>query len=237
MSRSKNRSRERTLFTSVRRFVWRTLALTIVVSAVVVLSLRWVNPPTSAFIVRAQVTEQVLTQRWVNWKDISPLLAIAVIAAEDQKFPFHWGLDLGEIQNALSQRINRGKLRGASTITQQLAKNLFLWPGRSLWRKAIEAYFALLIETLLSKQRILELYLNLVEFGPGAFGVGVASHEYLAVDPSVLTLYDASLMAAVLPNPKELMLSTPSAYVNKRASDIRKQVRALGGVSYLRSFK
>src|SRR5688572_3911794 len=159
------------------RFVALLLAFVIVLTLGSVILLRWVDPPTSAFMVRERLTRSV-QHRWVDWPQISPHIKVAVIAAEDQKFPSHHGFDLDSINDALEDRDRGRRVRGASTISQQVAKNLFLWPGQSWIRKGLEAYFTVLIEPLWPKRRILEVYLNLAEFGSGVFGVGAASEIY-----------------------------------------------------------
>jgi monofunctional glycosyltransferase len=210
-----------------------------VVTIVVVLLFRWVAPPTSAFVLRERVVaatanpSYMVKRRWVDWKQISPQMKIAVIASEDQTFPDHYGFDLKSIDKALDERERGRRVRGASTISQQVAKNLFLWPGQSWVRKGLEAYFTLLIETLWPKQRILEVYLNVAEFGKGVFGVGVASETYFRKPAARLNAYDAALLAAVLPNPKRLRANAPSKYVRSRQQWILGQMRGLGGTAVL----
>jgi len=201
-----------------------------------VLPWRWIPPPTSAFVLRerfgwGEARVQRIARRWVPLEGISPQLAIAVVAAEDQKFPRHNGFDFDAISRAAQEE--RRRTRGASTISQQLAKNLYLWPGRSLVRKGLEAYLTVLLEALWPKQRILEVYLNVVEFGPGVFGAEAASHHFFGKSARRLTLEEAALLAAVLPNPKRMSPARPSAYVRSRAAQIERAVRALGGASYL----
>ncbi|MGM0539579.1 MAG: transglycosylase domain-containing protein, partial [Thermodesulfobacteriota bacterium] len=135
------------------------------------------------------------------------------------------------LMKALREESNQP--RGASTISQQLAKNLYLWPGRNLVRKALEAYFTIIIELTWPKRRILEVYLNVVEFGPRTYGVEAASRLFFAKRPAQVTLHEAALLAAVLPSPKRMSAARPSEYVRKRASQIKAQVRALGGPGYL----
>lgn len=170
--------------------------------------------------------------QWLPYDRISPQLAVAVIAAEDQKFPTHFGFDFDAIFDAVSERRNRP--RGASTITQQVAKNLFLWPGRSLLRKGIEAYFALVLEALYPKSRILEIYLNVAEFGPNVFGAGEASRLHFGKHASQLTASEAALLAAILPNPARLSASQPSEYVHERAGQIAAAATRIGGPAILR---
>jgi len=165
--------------------------------------------------------------RWVDRREIAPAAARAVIAAEDQRFLEHFGLDLASIEKALETYRAGGELRGASTITQQVAKNLFLWNGRSLVRKGLEAYFALVIELLWPKERILEMYLNIAEFGPSVFGIEAAAERFFGADASRLDPRQAALLAAVLPNPKLMHAARPSAHVRTRQAEILEQMRLL----------
>ena len=160
-------------------------------------------------------------------------MQLAVIASEDQKFPEHRGFDFASIGDALEDRDKGRRTRGASTITQQTAKNLFLWPGQSWLRKGIEAYFTVLIEWCWPKRRILEVYLNVAEFGRGVYGVEAAGRQYFRKSAAQLGPYDAALLAAVLPNPIRLKASSPSLYVRSRQRWIVDQMAGLGGSSYL----
>ena len=197
-----------------------------------VLPWRWFPPPTSAFMLREQITdEHKIDYQWISWDRFSPHLAIAVVAAEDQKFAVHRGFDFDSIARAMDE--SGARRRGASTISQQVAKNLFLWPGRSYVRKGLEAYLTILIETLWPKRRILEIYLNVAEFGPGTFGAEAASRRFFRKPARRLSLREASLLAAVLPNPKRMSADRPSAYVYRRAGEIRGWVHKLGGRRYL----
>jgi len=211
------------------------------VTVLAVLALRWVPPPTSAFMLQQRVENLFqdgkaapVRYRWVSWDRISPHAAVAVIASEDQKFPFHRGFDLQSIRNAVRNNPSRRLPRGASTLSQQVAKNLFLWPGRSLTRKGLEAGFTVLIESLWPKRRILEVYLNVAEFGPGIYGVAEAGHAFFHKEPRRLTREQAALLAAVLPNPKRLRADRPSAYVERRTREILTQMDRMGGTRVLR---
>ncbi len=170
---------------------------------------------------------------WVAWEHIPAEVALAVLAAEDQRFFMHRGFDLVEIRRAVETFQNGGRLRGASTITQQTAKNLFLWPGRDYLRKGLEALFTVLIEAFWPKQRILEVYLNIAQFGPRTYGVGAASQRYLHRRIEAVGAEDAALLAAVLPNPEIYRLDAPSTKVRRRAARIAQQMRRLGGTAYL----
>lgn len=223
------------------RFVGWTLAAWIVLSVGAVLAFRWIDPPTSAFMIRERMVAPrtgakayAVHYRWVDWANTSPHVKVAVIAAEDQNFPTHHGFDLKSIDDALADRERGRRVRGASTISQQVAKNLFLWPAQSWVRKGLEAYFTLLIETLWPKQRILEVYLNVAEFGRGVFGVGAAAETYFHKRAAQLNVYDAALLAAVLPSPKRMRVNAPSGYVRSRQQWILGQMRGLGGTALLK---
>lgn len=199
----------------------------IVFSFVLVLPLRWINPPVTAFMLLDASERDPLLHEWVAWDDLGTAAPLAVVAAEDQRFADHTGLDLKAIRKAVDEKVTRGYLRGASTISQQTAKNLFLWPGRSFVRKGLEAWFTIVIETCLPKWRILEIYLNVAEFGPGIYGVKAASRYYFGRQPSRLSEQEAALLAAVLPNPKRLRVNSPSDYVVERQRWIESQVLRL----------
>jgi monofunctional biosynthetic peptidoglycan transglycosylase len=213
----------------------RLVLALVLLSVVAVLALRWIPPPTSMFMVRARLAGQPpLGWHWVDWERIAPDAAVAVIASEDQRFRVHRGFDLHAIGDALEEWDQRGRLRGASTISQQVAKNLFLWPGQSWLRKALEAYYTGLIELIWPKRRILEVYLNVAQFGPGVFGVHAASTRFFDKPPARLTPYEAALLAAVLPSPRRLRADRPSPYVQQRVHWILGQMSQLGGRGYLR---
>ena len=216
-------------------------ALFISLPVFTILILRWVPPPVTAFMAYKRVgaalageRDYALRYRWTRWQRISPAMRIAVVAAEDQKFPHHSGFDIEAIEDAWRDHQRGGRLRGASTISQQVAKNLFLIPERSFARKGLEAYFTVLIEWLWPKRRILEVYLNTAEFGRGVFGVGAAGPRFFNKTPDRLSEHEAALLAAVLPNPNHLHADRPSAYVRERAAWILGQMHGLGGAEYLR---
>ena len=191
------------------------LALTLA-SMLLTLPLRWFDPVTSAFILQDDSGRVPVMFEWRDWEAIGETSALAVIAAEDQRFADHFGIDLKSISDALGNASGGGRLRGASTITQQTAKNLYLWPGRSLIRKGLEAWLAFTLALYLPKRRILEIYLNVIELGPGVFGIPAASAFYFGKLPGELTDHDAALLAAVLPNPHRLRVDRPSDYVRER---------------------
>jgi monofunctional glycosyltransferase len=216
------------------------VVICIAASVLAVLILRWINPLFSAFMAQAQLaawagrdSNYVFRHTWVDLDRISPNLPLAVVASEDQKFPEHWGFDVEAIERAYALNLHSHKVRGASTISQQVAKNLFLWSGRSYFRKALEAYFTLLIESLWPKRRILEIYLNIAEFGTGTYGAEAAAQRFFHKSASRLTRGDAAVLAAVLPNPQRYSASAPSRYVQQRREWILGQMQALGGPEML----
>ncbi len=216
------------------------LAVCAVLSVLVVVLLRWINPPFTAFMAATQVSawlqrdfSYVSAHRWVDLEHISPNLALAVIASEDQKFPEHRGFDVEAIEKAYELNRHSHKIRGASTISQQVAKNLFLWSGRSYFRKGLEAYFTLLLEACWPKRRILEVYLNIAEFGLGTYGAEAAAQRFFHVSAARLTRSDAALLAAVLPNPEHFSAAAPTAYLQRRREQILAQMQALGGPEML----
>ncbi|WP_432368906.1 monofunctional biosynthetic peptidoglycan transglycosylase [Pantoea allii] len=168
---------------------------------------------------------------WVGREEISPWMKLAVITSEDQNFPNHWGFDVAAIQSVLDDSDSR--MRGASTLSQQTAKNLFLWDGRSWIRKGLEAGLTVGLETVWTKRRILTVYLNIAEFGKGTFGVEAASRRFFNKPASRLTMSEAALLAAVLPNPLRFRADAPSGYVRQRQQWILRQMRQLGGEGFL----
>jgi monofunctional biosynthetic peptidoglycan transglycosylase len=209
-------------------------------TVVVVVAFRWIDPPFTAFMasdrISALLTREegyVFRHEWRDWDEISKQAAVAVIAAEDQQFPRHHGFDFKQIDKALADRERGRRVRGASTISQQVAKNIFLWRGQSWFRKGLEAGITVLIELCWSKQRILEVYLNVAEFGRGTYGVQAASKRFFRKDAARLTRQEAALLAAVLPAPKRFKAQAPSRYVQRRQAWIERQMASLGGTSYL----
>lgn len=213
----------------LRRWLLR-LALGVVgLTAILVVPLRWFDPPTSAFMLRDGLLHQrSVDQRPVPPERISPNLALAVIAAEDQNFPNHWGFDTREIRRALDTYRQGGNLRGASTITQQLAKNLYLWPGQSWPRKALESWFTGWLELFLPKRRILDIYLNIVEFDEGVYGAEAAARYYFDTSAAELVPAQAALLAAALPAPKRYNPAVPDAFLKQRQQWILEQMQNLG---------
>jgi len=204
---------------------------------------RVLNPPFTSFML-ARHFENLsssrgpvpLAQRWVPLQAISAELALAVIAGEDQRFPAHHGFDFTEVVRALEQA-GDGTLRGASTISQQTAKNLFLWSGRSWLRKGLEAWYTFWLELVCGKRRILELYLNIAEFAPDVYGAEAAAERYFRKPTLALSRNEAALLAAVLPAPRTRQLLKPSAEVTARQRWVLRQMAQLGGTDYLRGLR
>jgi monofunctional biosynthetic peptidoglycan transglycosylase len=225
---------------SIGRWVALLAAGFLAITAIPVLLLRWFDPFSSAFMLSARVqatwegdSNYRTRYQWVDLEHISPNAALAVIASEDQQFPFHGGFDLKSIREAVRENAHRKRPRGASTISQQVAKNIFLWSGPSYVRKGLEAWFTVLIEAFWPKERILEMYLNVAEFGRGIYGVEAAARIFFHKPAARLNHYEAATLAAVLPNPLRLHAERPSRYVIARRDWILAQMRGLGGREYL----
>lgn len=228
-----------------RRRWWRWLLalplLFAVLSVVQVATLRFVDPAFSAFMVSRQL-EAFRSGDWrfriaYDWRDldeISPYVPLAMVASEDQNFAEHFGFDLKAIEKARKNNARGRKVRGGSTISQQTAKNLFLWSGRSWVRKGLEAWYTLLIEAMWPKHRIIEVYVNIAEFGDGVYGAQAAARTYFRKDASRLGAAEAALMAAVLPSPRRYSIARPGPYVQRRAKAIQRQMRYIGGADYLK---
>ncbi len=227
-----------------RGWWWKLPLCLLAFSMLQVLVLRFVDPPFSSFMAIRQF------EAWgagdpgfrvaYDWRDlerISPQLPLAMIASEDQRFAEHHGFDLRAIARARRAHERGLRLRGASTISQQTAKNLFLWGGRSWVRKGLEAWYTLLIETLWPKRRILEVYANIAEFGDGVYGAQAAARTYFDKDASRLGPAEAARLAAVLPNPKRYSAARPGPYVQRRARAVQRQMRLIGGTGHLRALE
>lgn len=248
VSRSKEGSKRRLPMKSAKsgscraakRFLTKAALAFFAMTLALVAALRWLPPATSAFMLQAQVRalwqgrhDFRLSHQWRDWEQISPYAGIAVVAAEDQRFSRHFGFDFRAIAQAWEHNLSGVRIRGASTISQQTAKNLFLYSRQNYLRKALEAYFTVLIEQLWPKRRILEVYLNIAQFGDGIYGIEAASRTFFHKPAQRLAPHEAALLAAVLPNPIRLRADRPSAYVKKRRNWILRQMRQLGGANYL----
>ncbi len=213
------------------RWVLRVACYFFAVTIGWVILLRFINPPVTWLMVqrgierKADGKEWKITKKWVRYDDLSDNLKRAAIAGEDARFMEHWGLDREAIADAYQRNKEGGRLRGGSTISQQTAKNVFLWPRRSWIRKGFETYFTLLIELFWSKKRILEVYLNVIETGDGLYGAEAATQYYFGKSAQSLTKRQAALIVAVLPNPRRWSPAKPTAYINRKAYTI---VRYMG---------
>ncbi len=212
------------------RFIFKVLLGLFLFSIFMVVAYKWVPVPfTPLMAIRYfENPEEPLKHDWVPIEEISRHLQLAVIASEDQNFANHSGFDLEAIKKAMDDNRSGRKIRGASTISQQTAKNIFLWPGRTWLRKGLEAYFTFLIEMIWSKDRILEVYLNSIEMGKGVYGAQAASHHWFKTDASKLGPYEAAAIAAVLPNPREYRANPASSFIQGRKNWIVRQMRNYG---------
>ena len=201
----------------IRRFVWRSLFFVSLFMVGAVFLGRIVNPPTTIYMLGESRRLGGVDHEWVPMRMIAPVMARSVVAAEDANFCEHWGFDVKAIRMAIAE----GSNRGASTLSQQTVKNVYLWHGRTWVRKAMEAGITPLVEALWPKRRILEVYLNVAEFDEGVFGVEAAARHYFNVGPEALSARQAAQLAAVLPSPKTRSASRPTNYIKKRAAQIR----------------
>ena len=217
------------------RFLLKIMLWFFIISIASVILFRWVPVPvTPLMLIRCweQTTdgkEIKLKKDWEPLENISPHLALAVVCSEDQNFLNHYGFDVEAIKKAMSHNEKSKRKRGASTISQQTAKNVFLWPGRSWLRKGLEVYFTLAIETLWSKERIMEVYLNVIETGDGVYGAQASAQQFFKKDAVKLSKSEAALIAAVLPNPRKYSATKPSAYIRSRQSWVLRQMALWGG--------
>lgn len=200
----------------LRRWALRGVLLVVALFGFFVLLYSVVNPPTTHTMWSEKQRLGDVDQEWVPLEDIAPVMARSVVAAEDARFCQHWGIDVRAVRAALDE----GRQRGGSTISQQVVKNVFLWQGRSWLRKALETLITPVVETIWSKRRILEVYLNVAELGEGIFGVEAAARHYFDIGPDQLSPPQAALLAALLPAPKSRSAARPSAAVQRRALQI-----------------
>jgi monofunctional biosynthetic peptidoglycan transglycosylase len=244
------RARQRRSRRRRRRFGCALLALALALAGLLLLALvtavpiAWLRtqpPPTTSFMLIASRADPAtglpcerVEYQWVDRTHISPHLALAVVVAEDQRFLLHRGFDVYSIEQALEERATEGRVRGASTLSQQLAKNLFLWPDKSMLRKALEAWYTLWIEWAWSKPRILEVYLNVAQFGPCVFGAEAASRRFFERSASQLEPEQAALLATVLPSPRRLRAHDPGPYALERRRQILDLMEELRRAPHLR---
>jgi monofunctional biosynthetic peptidoglycan transglycosylase len=225
----------KTISLILRGLSWLVIGF-ITLSVLLVVPFAWFTPPTSSVMLQNEFyTKTAGRQQWVALEQMSPYLALAAIAAEDQRFPEHGGFDFIALKQVLAERRQGKPLRGASTISQQTAKNLYLWPQRSLLRKGLEAWFTMLMEIFWSKRRVLEIYLNIVQFTEHTYGVEAASRHFFDKPAQAITREQAALLIAVLPAPNRYRVDAPSDYLIRRQQWILQQMRQLGGLNYLKN--
>jgi monofunctional biosynthetic peptidoglycan transglycosylase len=217
--------RERGFFGWAWFISWRFVLLLAVLLPLLLLVLRFVPPPTSAFMLQSPYP---VSQQWVSLDTLPAHVALAMVASEDQRFPEHFGVDFTAISDALDQAEDGDGLRGASTISQQTAKNLLLWPGRSLVRKGLEAGLAMSLEVIWGKKRILEVYVNIAEFGKGIYGVEAASRHYFGKPASRLSVNEAARLAVLLPGPRTRDARRLTPYLQQRVGWVERQMQQLG---------
>ena len=222
------------LLTKLIKILLKTIAALIILSVLTTILFRWVAIPLTPLMIircveqKSDGKDMVLKHDWVAMENISPKLQLAVVCSEDQNYLKHYGFDWGAIQKAMKANDEGKKLRGGSTISQQTAKNVFLWPGRSYIRKGLEAYFTLLIEIFWSKERIMEVYLNSIEMGNGVYGAEAAAQYWFKKTAKNLSKYDCAAIAAILPNPIKYKANPPSPYIAKRKAWIKQQMSFWG---------
>ncbi len=206
--------------------------------------LKWCPPCTTPLMLVRAIegpykpgTKFQIRSEWKNYEELPKQLKVAVIASEDQQFAFHHGIDYGAIWEAAKHNINSNKIVGGSTISQQVAKNIFLWQGRTYIRKSLEVYFTILIELIWGKERILEMYLNCIEMGDGIFGAEAASRAYFHKPCAQMSKHEAALLAAILPNPRKFSAVHPSPYIAAKTANIERFMRMIKGTDYLKNFE
>lgn len=226
-------------FADLKVFIAKVLLYIFLATVLWVLALRFINPPITLLMVLRNIERKAdgktfrIEKDWVPLDEISNNMKRAAIAGEDQKFVHHWGFDMAAISKAYSaNKANATKIKGGSTITQQTAKNVFLWPGRSWIRKGFEAYFTILVELLWSKQRILEVYLNVIEMGDGIYGAEAAAQNYYGRSCRNLTRSQASMIAACFPNPIRWTPRHPTKFIRHRHYLIMRNIRILGPLKF-----
>ena len=225
-------------FQKIKRVIIKIIIAFFTISIVSVILYKWVPVPfTSLMLIRnvahwSKGESANFSHNWVSINEISPNLAKAVIVSEDQKFMEHFGFDLAALEKAYEGNKKGKRIKGGSTITQQTAKNVFLWPKRSYVRKGFEVYFTFLIEVIWSKERIIEVYLNSIEMGNGVFGAEAASQHWFRKPASKLNAYQAASIAAILPNPRKYKATNSSSYIEKRKSWIVRQMGFYGPLKF-----
>lgn len=226
------------MFKKILRFIWKSMLWFFGISILSVIIFKFVPVPITPLMVTRCIEHKmdgkpaVLSHDWIPLEEISPNLQKAVIASEDQNFLIHNGFDFNALQKAYENNQKGKKIKGGSTISQQTAKNVFLWQGKSYIRKGFEAYFTVLIEVIWGKKRIMEVYLNSIEMGDGVYGAQEASRVWYRKDAANLTKREAAGIAAILPNPIKFKATNSSSYINRRKNAIERQMRYIGVIEY-----
>ncbi|MFZ4105106.1 monofunctional biosynthetic peptidoglycan transglycosylase [Flavobacterium sp.] len=237
MAATKNKSNQ-TFFQKLKTFLWKAFLWFLGISFFFVLLYKWLPVPFTPLMVTRAIEqkfageEMTCSHTWVPIEEISPNIQKAVMASEDGTFLSHHGFDFSSMQKAIKNNERGKKIKGGSTISQQTAKNVFLWQGRNYIRKGLEAYFTVLIEIFWSKERIMEVYLNSIEMGNGVYGVQAAGNYWYKTDANNLTKIQAAGIAAILPNPRKFKASNSSSYINKRKGKIMQNMRYIGEIKY-----
>jgi monofunctional biosynthetic peptidoglycan transglycosylase len=220
--------KDRSLLQRIGRFIWKTFLILFIAQLVYIIVLKWINPPITLTQLSSVFSGDGLKRDYVGYDEMSSNIKLAVISSEDQAFPDHDGFDWKSIEKAMKYNQRKpGRIRGASTISQQTAKNVFLWQGRDWIRKGLEVYFTKMIELIWGKRRILEVYLNVIEMGTGIYGAEAASQAYFKKPAKNLTRQQAAMIAACLPNPKKYTVKPPASYVVVKSAWIVRQMNAL----------
>jgi monofunctional biosynthetic peptidoglycan transglycosylase len=223
------------------KWLWKGILFFLGLTVLWVLAYRFINPPITYLMLmrnserKADGKKAKIEKQWVSFDDISDNMKRAAVAAEDQLFLQHKGFDFNAMEKAFESNLNlkkKKKLKGGSTISQQTAKNVFLWPGRSYIRKGFEAYFTLLIEVLWSKERILEVYLNVIEMGDGIYGAEAASQHFYGHSCRTMSRAEAALLAACFPNPRRWTPHKANAYIHRKQAIIMKNIRRIGPLDF-----
>ncbi len=226
------------LWPFLRKWIWRFFLWFNIVSIALVLFFKWVPVPVTPFMLTRCVgqkfdgEEMKLSKKWVSFKKLSPKMQTAVVCAEDKNFLSHYGFDFGAIKEAIEYNASHKRTIGASTITQQTAKNLFLWEGRSWLRKGLEVYYTVLLELLWSKERIMTVYLNIIEFGDGIYGVEAASEYFYHKSQDKLTNLEAATLASILPSPLKWNPKSPHPRLSKKINRVMYYMRSTGNLKY-----
>jgi monofunctional biosynthetic peptidoglycan transglycosylase len=220
--------KDRTLLQRIGRFLWKTFLILFIAQFVYIIILKWINPPFTLTQLSSWISGDGLKRDYVDYDEMSQNIKLAVISSEDQIFPDHNGFDWKSIEKAMKYNKRKpGRIRGASTISQQVAKNVFLWQGRDWIRKGLEVYFTKMIEWIWGKRRILEMYLNVIEMGKGIYGAEAAARSYFKKSAKALTRREAAMIAACLPNPKKFTVKPPASYVIVKSAWILRQMNNL----------